>query len=154
MKKILLLLFVAGLFFGCKFNEVPDDIYSFPLVNYSFMKNEAGFMIPENTTALQIFNCFYNEFGYGTFEINGIYSHTEVSTLNGNTYSDTINKNLIRLEVYNEINSNTPKEHISSFGVRFFTDKSEIINFTYQWQYHNTNVWNNNKLDGKIVITL
>lgn len=144
---ILIVLFIAG----CKL-DVADDIDSFPKADYSFMVKESQYEIPVNTTALQIFNCFYSEYGYGEYDVQGQYSHTESAVLNGNSYTDTITKTITKMKIWHVRDENTKGSTISSFYVTFYTDNNESLEYRYQWQYQNTNAWKNNKTDGTIII--
>lgn len=152
MRKILFLILISLIFVGCQL-DTADDIDSFPKADYSHIIQDDQYIIPVNTPALTIFNCFYNEFGYGEFDINGQYSHTESATLNGKLYSDTITKTINKMKIYHVKDVESKGETISSFYVLFFTTDNTVFEFRYQWQYSNTNAWKNNKSDGLIIIS-
>ena len=150
MKKLFLLL-LPLLFISCNF-DTHDDVETFPIVDYSSLVKDDKYVIPSGTEALTIFNCFYTQYGYGEFNIEGTYTHTESAYLNNVLYEDTITKTLKKIIISNIVIENTSGSHISGFYITFITDKNEILEYCYQWQYHNTNSWKNTKTDGTIII--
>jgi len=153
MKRFLFLLLFAFLFItGCNMYSA-DDIDSFPSTDYSFMIKDNSYDIPAGTNALQLFNCFYSEFGYGEYNIQGQYTKTATAVLNGKTYTDTINKTLTKIKIWHVRDVDNKEDPISSFYVAFYTDNNEVLQYCYQWQYDNQNAWKNDITKGKIVIT-
>lgn len=146
-----MLFLVLSLFlFACNLDN-PDDADSFPVVDYTSLKDNNGYKIAKGTDALHILNCFYSEFGYGEFELKGKYEKTESAVLNGKEYIDIFSKDIIKMKIWHVDNS-TQGERISSFFVQFTTTDDESLLLCYEWQYHNTNAWRNDKVDGEITL--
>lgn len=149
MKKIIyayLLLFLCLFFFGCDNGDSSDSL---PYVETEKFKTEAGFNFPVDTSALEIYKTLSEYYGEEkTVLINGTYSHTETATLNGQLYTNTKTKNISSIRIYK---TNTEISH--SFHIDFIFDDNSSLEFYYQWQYHNDNVWHNNKSDGIITLT-
>ena len=148
MKKnnILFILFIICLICGsCKFNG--DNNNSFPKVETEKFIKEDRYVFPTGTTALELYNCFNNYHTDGSYSVSGSYSHTKIATLNGNTYTNTITKNIKEVKLYRS------KTEVSNrFHVDFITDTDEVLSYYYEWQYQNNNSWHNNKIDGDITI--
>lgn len=150
MKRFLFLILVLFLFVGCNlFSNNPDDPNTFLEVDYSSFVKSNSYVFPPKTDSVSIFNCMYSEYGYGDFNITGVYSHTETATLNGKEYSDTITKNIIEMKIFSKINNNPTT---SDFCVEFITDNGENLRFLYRWQFKKNGYWNNDILDGTITI--
>lgn len=149
MKKKYLFIFIT---FACLFLFSCDDgdsANSLPNVETEKFKTETGFDFPINTSALEIYKTLSEYYGEEkTISVNGTYSHTETATLNGQLYTDTKTKNISSIKIYK---TNTEISH--SFHTDFIFDDDSSLEFYYQWQYHNDNVWHNNKSDGIITLT-
>lgn len=144
--KIFIFMVLIGSIMGC--NDVSNSD-TLPTTDAKKFITDNKITFPENTTALEIYNCMSNKYGTGEHTITGNYSHTESTKLNGKSYSDTITKNIIKVSIYK-----SKTETTNSFSVDFITDNDEKISFCYTWQYSNTNAWNNNKSNGIITIIL
>lgn len=144
MKKIVFAL-LPFLFLGCADKE--DDPNSLPYVDVSKFQTGTSIDFPEKTTALEIYSMMYGKYGLGSHTVSGVYSHTESAKLNGKVFSDTVTKNITKVEIYR-----TDGEISHSFHSDFSCDDGSKIEFYYQWQEHNTNVWHNNESDGTIRI--
>ena len=149
MKKLFFLFFLSFLlaFASCDLDD-EDSSDSLPCTDSSQFIKSDSIMFPVGTTALEIYNCLIELKGLGDFPINGTYSHTETAVLNGKEYTDTIEKKIIQVKIYK---SDTEISHL--FHCDFITDSDEKLPFYYQWQYHNTNAWHNNKTEGEIMIS-
>lgn len=145
MKKIVLVvsfLCVAFITNSCRFTG--DNNNSFPKVETDKFIKEDRYIFPVGTTALELYNCFNNHHTDGSYSVSGSYSHTETAKLNGNTYTNTIIKNI---KIYRS------KTEVSNrFHVDFITDTGEVLRNYYEWQYQSNNSWHNNKIDGDITI--
>lgn len=150
MKKIILFIFsfFIYVFSGCNSSYDGDARNSIPYTDSSSFVSTSKISFPKNTDALHIYNCLLEKFGEGNHLVTAVYSRTETVTLNGTSYSNTITKNIVSIKIYKE---RTPASN--KFIVDFVTDTSNILRYFYQWQYHNTNAWNNNKTDGTIIIS-
>lgn len=146
MKKFCLYFFIcfSCLFFlGCETGDSPNSL---PYVETEKFKTETGFIFPLATSALEIYKTLSNYYGEETtISISGTYAHTETATLNGQLYTNTKTKNIVKIKLYK-----TDTEASHSFHADFIFDDNSSLKFYYQWQYHNTNAWNNNKSDGII----
>ena len=149
MKKIMLAIFSVFLIglMSCD-NDSGDDANSIPYTDSSQFIKSDSIIFPVGTTALEIYNCLLELKGLGDFPINGTYTHTETAVLNGQKYTNAIEKKIIQMKIYK---SDTEISHL--FHCDFITDSDEKLPFYYQWQYHNTNAWHNNKTEGEIVIS-
>ncbi|MGI5069530.1 hypothetical protein HRO26_00005 [Treponema pectinovorum] len=135
---------------GCNLSNYDgDDRNSIPKTDNSSFVSTTKIIFPKDTDALHIYNCLFEKYGEGTHSVTAVYSRTVTATLNGTAYSNTITKNIVQIKISKEISPPTSK-----FIVDFITDTNEVLRFFYEWQYHNTNEWNNNKTDGSITITL
>lgn len=152
MRRLFIVLSVClcFLFCGCEFfKNDPDPSDSYVTVDYSKYVKENCYEFPPETDAVTFYNCFINEFGLGEKNITGVYSHTEAATLNGHYYSDTITKNIIKINVYNYKKTDPTT---SCFCVDFTTDNGEVMRFLYEWQFHINNYWSNTLSNGTITI--
>ncbi len=147
MQKLILILLPLFFFFGCNFNDA-DEPYSLPPTDNSKYITSAGFSFLRNTKALEIYNCLSSAYGEGEHECNGTYSKTEKAVLNGTPYSDTLEKTIYKINIHKSETETTYK-----FFVDFIMTDNSVISLCYQWQYHNTNSWENTVLDGDIVLT-
>ena len=144
MKKIFFLIFTffTFTFFSC--NDIPDNTDSFPVVDYSELIQQDSYKISPSTTAITVFNLFYNVFGYGEHTINGTAVHTESADLIGITHTETISCNITKVKIYH-IDNSTKGSTVSTFYVDFINSDNEVLSYCYQWQYKNTNAWENGK---------
>lgn len=153
MKKILALLFSVMCLCICSCDpDKGDDSDSLPPTDCSVFHKNNQLVFPEGTSALELYNCLVSEMGVGEHSINGIYTYTESAVLNGVNHSETVKKNINAVKIYK---SNTEASNL--FHVDFITDDADTnkkLQFYYQWQHCNTNVWNNNKSDGEIIIAI
>lgn len=147
MRKIgLLFVFLISLY-GCNL-DTSDASATLPNSDVSQFYVDNGLLFPEGTSALDLYNCLNKKYGQGTHIINGVYSITQTAILNGKEYKDTVKEKL------QSVTLSTSKGDISNrFNVVFSTEKEKKIAYTYEWQYHNTNVWTNTKSQGRIDIT-
>lgn len=146
MKKLFFFLF-SILIVSC---STGDDKDSLPYIDTSKFIKESSIVFPEKTNSLEIFSTLNEYYGnnQGEYYINGTYKHKETAVLNGQLYENTLTKNIIKIKIYK---STTPASNL--FCTDFYFDDDMILKFCYQWQYHNTNVWNNDILDGEIILT-
>lgn len=142
---IALLCVTSVLFLSCDTIDSPNSL---PYVETEKFKTETGFIFPEETTALEFYKTLEKKYGQGRHSVTGTYIHTESAVLNGKTYSDTITKDIKSINIYK---SDTEISHL--FHIDFLFENGTCLKFYYQWQYHNTNVWHNNKSDGEITIS-
>lgn len=147
MRKIVLVLLAALMLGGCSDNG--DDKDSLPYTDTTVFEKNGGFYFPEKTSALELFSALYKKYGEGTFNISGLYIKTETAVLNGNEYKDVQRKEITELNIY----KSESEAHSHQFHADLSCSDGTKLNFCYAWQYHNYNVWNNNKSDGEIIIT-
>lgn len=143
MKRFLPLFFITLLFISCS-NNVPDEPNTFPSVEYSKLVYTNYYKIPSSADALTVFNMFYNEYGYGEFNIDGTAEHSESSDLIGKTHKENITCKITKVKVYN-VDYSTPGEKRCAFFVDLYNEKNEVLQYCYKWQYRNTNAWVNGK---------
>lgn len=147
MKRFIIASVCAISFFVLSCNPI-DSPNSLPYVETEKFETESGFSFPIGTTALEFYKTLLYKYGEGSHSISGTYVHTETAVLNGNTYTDTIEKKIKSINIYK---SDTEISHL--FHIDFFLEDGACLKFYYQWQYHNTNAWHNNKSDGEITIS-
>ena len=133
---------------ACKLDE-GDDRDSFTKVDVSkFIKSDNNYVFPKETTALELYNTFmFRDAEKTEYNVTGTYKKTETVTLFGkHTVEET--KNITKVNIYR-----SKTEASNRFHVDFIADTGEKFSYCYSWQYHLSNVWNNNKTDGEISIT-
>lgn len=145
MKKNFLLFLIMLLmsYFIISCSDVADDVNSFPTVNYAELVQDDSYKISSSTDALTVFNLCYNSFGYGEFNISGTATHTESANLIG-PHTETISCSITKVKIYH-IDNSTKGSTVSTFYVDFINSDNEVLSYCYQWQYKNTNAWENGK---------
>jgi hypothetical protein len=142
MKKLFLIL-IPLLFISCDAMPIEaDNEYAFPVVDISSFIQDDKYYIPNNATALQVFNLFYSVYGYGNYRINGKAKHTETAVLLGNTHTEEISSNIVNVNIYriSEVNPS-----VSAYYVELTNENNETITYCYKWQYKINNSWKNDK---------
>jgi hypothetical protein len=172
MKKYTLLLWVFGiLFFSCE--NLNTDLPSTNIEKYHI---SGGFLFPKDTTTVDIYNCLLSEDFLNNSERNlstgSRYSITQNTVLNGTTVSNTHTRNIVKIKITYTEKSPEIHEYIMTLyfddgKIDFYSDipsndrpKDQNGNFTnvlncvfkYIWQRQTTNVWQNDKILGELVI--
>ena len=170
MKKIIYVILALSLFscISCSMDKV-DDINSIPAVDTSkYTKNPTEFKFPIGTEALDIYTVLYNKFGDNEVAVNGTYK-TSYTYKFDDEAPVTVPKtyNIVKIKLYRKHNEASNEFHVYMVTDSYYvervkdsngnyiykkTDKLITFDYCYQWQLHNTNVWNNNKCNGEIII--
>lgn len=146
MKRFIPLILLALIFISCT-HVVANDPNTFPSVDYSSCVYNTCYKIPSSEDALTVFNLFYNEYGYGEFNVEGTAEHCETTKLIGVYHTEKISCKVTKIKVYN-IDYSTPGERRSAFFVDLYNDKNEVLQYCYKWEYRHSNVWINGKTSG------
>lgn len=142
MKKLFLYFFlISCLYISCD-SYSKDKLDSFPSADYSTLIKNDKYEITETSSPLQVFNLFYNEFGYGEHVVTGSATHAEMLIP---VDSEQYKKPVTDIKLIKIINIQDPKAHTSSFSISFINTNEEVLSYCYKWQYHTTNIWENSK---------
>lgn len=136
-------LFLSLFFTACDFDSA-DKTGTFPSADYSALVLSDSYKIDSTVEVLPVLNLFYDTFGYGEYDISGTATHTESVVVMGKTVTNSISCDINKIKI-SHIDKSTPGMTIDSYYVDFYNTDNEILSYCYEWQYHNTNAWKNNK---------
>jgi len=139
-RKLCVLIFLLSILF-CSCSTAADNPDTFPSADYSNLIKDDCYKIDSSIDALTVLNLFYDNFGYGNFDVSGKATHSESATLIGIDHTENISCNITNIKIYHH----TGNSNISSFYVDFINENNEVLSYCYKWQYNNTNCWGNNK---------
>ena len=142
-KLFIFALFFSLFFIACDFDPA-DKIGTFPSADYSALVLSDSYKIDSTVKALPVLNLFYDTFGYGEFDISGTATHTESAVVMGETVTKSISCNINKVKI-SHIDKSTSGMTVDTYYIDFYNTDNEILSYCYEWQYHNTNAWKNNK---------
>ncbi|AEF85353.1 putative lipoprotein [Treponema primitia ZAS-2] len=145
--KWLLALLPVLMILGCE--SLVTDL---PKTDIPLYQISGGYKFPENTPTIDIYNCLVGHgLNFGTeISATGTYAITRSSKLNGNLYTDTKTRNVLSVSIKHLELDPDINDHIAIFT---FDDNSKL-EIHFKWQRQTTNVWQNDKIEGKLTITL
>ncbi len=136
---------LTALFVFSACNLYPaDSIGTFPSADYSTLITTDSYKISSSTKTLPVLNLFYDTFGYGEFDVSGTATHTESAVVMGETITKTISCDIKKVKI-SHIDNSTPGLTLDTYYIDFYNTDNEVLSYCYEWQYHNTNAWKNNK---------
>jgi hypothetical protein len=145
MKRFFVLLPVL-MIIGCE--NLTTDL---PKTNVPLYQVPGGYKFSKNTPSVDIYNCLINRginFDKET-PITGTYAITQSATLNGKPYTDTKTRNVLSVSIKHIKLDPEINDHIVIFT---FNDNSKL-EIHFKWQRQTTNVWQNDKIEGELLIT-
>lgn len=142
-KLFIFALCLSLLFTSCNF-DTADKIGTFPSADYSALVLSDSYTIDSTVKTLPVLNLFYDNFGYGEFDISGTATHTESAVVMGETVTKSISCNINKVKI-SHIDKSSSGMTLDTYYVDFYNTDNEILSYCYEWQHHNTNAWKNNK---------
>lgn len=164
---LILTLSIIGLS-ACKMDS-GDDLNSLPTVDVSkyYKENSTEVNFPKGTNALDIYTCLYNIFGDKEINVKGTYTISDSHTYPYEApTTKTKELNIVKIKLtrqHDEVSNSFNVYMETDYYPMVYDDKAKkwvtsekvvTFNYCYEWQYHNTNAWQNNKCEGKINIQL
>lgn len=146
MKKNFFVIFSTILLFvfsACNL-DTADTPGTFPSADYSSLVTVDSYKIKSSTETLPVLNLFYDNFGYGEFDISGTATHTESAVVMGETITRTISCDIKKVKI-SHIDKSKPGLTVDTYYIDFYNTDNEVLSYCYEWQYHNTNAWKKNK---------
>jgi hypothetical protein len=165
MKKYTFFIWVLSiLFFSCE--NLNTDL---PLTDIEKYRISGGFSFPKDTTAVDIYNCLVSEGFLNNSEKNlltsSLYTITQNAILNGINVSNTHTRNIAKIKITYTEKGNETHEYIITLyfddgSIDFYSDITQVTSpethlncvYSYIWQRQTTNVWQNDKIFGELII--